>query len=182
MSNKYKHGDRVPSDVLCRRLDELAEFVTKGPDAVRREFTMRVPAELDRDADLVISAASRRIKELEAALQTSLPQDMEPEILSELLDSAMVSTGEIVPDKPSHPQDVEEWMAKNKLWSITAREFSITTRSIRAFLAGKVLVPVNELNDVLEMASLALSMTPIGSRERESFSAIYGALAAPKAE
>lgn len=123
MSNKYKHGDRVPSNVLCNRLDELAEFVTKGPDAVRREFTMRVPAELDRDADLVISEASRRIKELEAALH------------------------------PSLPQDVEEWMAKNKLWSITAREFSITTRSIRAFLAGKVLVPMEFLEVMQELVS-----------------------------
>jgi len=68
MSNQYKHGERVPSYVLCARLDELADCVTKGPDAVRREFTMRVPAELDRDADLVISEAAIRIRALEAAL------------------------------------------------------------------------------------------------------------------
>ena len=136
--------------------------------------------ELNEYADHCASSgqfqASDLISRAVAALQPSLPQDMEPEILSELLDSAMVSTGEIVPDKPSHPQDVEEWMAKNKLWSITAREFSITTRSIRAFLAGKVLVPVNELNDVLEMASLALSMTPLDSRERKSFRAVADAI------
>jgi len=66
MSNKYKHGDRVPSDVLCSRLGELANVVTQGRDAVAREFTMRVPAEMDYDADLVLSAASRRIAELEA--------------------------------------------------------------------------------------------------------------------
>ena len=68
MSTTYKHGDRVPSDVLCNRLDELAHFVTKGPDVIRREFTMRVPAELDRDADLVMSQAARRIRQLEQAL------------------------------------------------------------------------------------------------------------------
>ena len=109
--------------------------------------------ELNEYADHCASSgqfqASDLISRAVAALQPSLPQDMEPEILSELLDSAMVSTGEIVPDKPSHPQDVEEWMAKNKLWSITAREFSITTRSIRAFLAGKVLVPVEPTKEMV---------------------------------
>lgn len=55
MSNKYKHGDEVPSDVLCKRLDELSDAVTRGRDAINLEFTMRIPAELDRDADLVLS-------------------------------------------------------------------------------------------------------------------------------
>lgn len=68
MSNNYKHGDRVPSEVLCARLDELADAVTQGAAGVNREFTMRVPAELDRDADLVLSGAARRIRELEDKL------------------------------------------------------------------------------------------------------------------
>ncbi|MEJ1354293.1 MAG: hypothetical protein RPU39_06345 [Candidatus Sedimenticola sp. (ex Thyasira tokunagai)] len=63
MSNKYKHGDRVPTDVLIARLDELAEAVAKGTRAVNREFDMRIPAELDRDADLVISQAAERLRE-----------------------------------------------------------------------------------------------------------------------
>lgn len=67
MSTKYKHGDTVPSDALCQRLQELSNFVTKGPDTVAREFTMRVPAEPDRDADLVLSDAAARITELEAS-------------------------------------------------------------------------------------------------------------------
>lgn len=61
MSNKYKHGDRVPSNVLAQRLDELAEAVTKGN---LHQFVMRVPAELDRDADLVLSQAAGRLLEL----------------------------------------------------------------------------------------------------------------------
>ena len=69
MSNKYKHGDYIPSEVLSSRLNELAEAVTKGRDAIEREFTMRVPAELDRDADLVLSGASQRIQQLEAQLK-----------------------------------------------------------------------------------------------------------------
>lgn len=68
MSTAYKHGDRVPSEVLASRLEELAHTVTQGREAVSREFTMRVPAEQDRDADLVLSAAAGRIIELEAAL------------------------------------------------------------------------------------------------------------------
>lgn len=65
MSNKYKHGDKVPSGVLCTRLDELAQAVTEGRPGIEREFYMRIPAELDQDADLVLSAAARRIRELE---------------------------------------------------------------------------------------------------------------------
>lgn len=65
MSNKYDHGDKVPSDVLCKRLIELARAVTKGKNSIDREFDMRVPAELDRDADLVLSASARRIMDLE---------------------------------------------------------------------------------------------------------------------
>ncbi len=66
MSNKYKHGDRVPTDVLTARLDELADAVTKGTRNMHREFDMRIPAELDRDADLVISQSAERLREYKA--------------------------------------------------------------------------------------------------------------------
>jgi hypothetical protein len=65
MSTKYKHGDRVPSDVICKRLHELASAVSEGRSGIEREFYMRIPAELDHDADLVIGGAARRIEELE---------------------------------------------------------------------------------------------------------------------
>jgi len=76
MSNQYKFGDRVPSDVLCKRLLELSAAATKGPRSMEmeREFTMRIPAELDRDADLVLSAAARRIEELESCKVATLEQ------------------------------------------------------------------------------------------------------------
>lgn len=64
MSRKYKLGDRVPTKVLIKRLEELSEAITKGKEATEREFTMRVPAELDRDADLVLSQAAKRLREL----------------------------------------------------------------------------------------------------------------------
>lgn len=63
MSRKYKHGDHVPNEVLAKRLDELVDVITKGgPDAVRREFVMRVSAELDHCPDLVMSQAAQRLR------------------------------------------------------------------------------------------------------------------------
>lgn len=66
MSTKYREGREIPTDVLVDRLDELSKAVTQGPEVVRREFTMRSPAELDRDADLVLDEAARRLREQEA--------------------------------------------------------------------------------------------------------------------
>lgn len=64
MSNKYKHADEIPTEVIVSRLKELAKAVTKGPDEVRREFTMRVPAERDRDADLVLMEAAQQLEKV----------------------------------------------------------------------------------------------------------------------
>jgi hypothetical protein len=62
VSNKYKHGERVPTSVLVNRLNELSNEITKGNLA---QFVMRVPAELDHCPDLVMSAASIRLLEFE---------------------------------------------------------------------------------------------------------------------
>lgn len=79
MSNKYKHGDRVPNDILANRLGELATAVTKGKEAVNREFMMRVPAELDHDADLVLSQAADRLRKLEIKIgKFTISTDNEP--------------------------------------------------------------------------------------------------------
>lgn len=92
--------------------------------------------------------------------------------------------------KPSLQQDVEEWIdghgfcldnghnhpgTISMLGKCTCTKL-INADDLRAFLAGKVLVPVIELNDVLEMAGLALSMTPLDSRERKSFRAVADAI------
>lgn len=66
MSTIYRESKDVPTNVLCDRLDELARAVTQGREAKEQEFTMRVPAELDRDADLVLSEAAKRLR---AAIQ-----------------------------------------------------------------------------------------------------------------
>ncbi len=67
MSTKYKHGEKVPTKVLVTRLLELSEAVSiKGrwSGAFAREFTIRIPAEKDRDADIVLAEAARRLSEL----------------------------------------------------------------------------------------------------------------------
>ena len=62
MSTKYSDVKDVPTALLARRLEQLSDAVTKGRDAVDKEFTMRVPPEVDRDADIVLSEAARRLK------------------------------------------------------------------------------------------------------------------------
>ncbi len=68
MSHQYKDGDHIPTEVLAARPDELSHAVTDGKEAVSREFTMRIPAERDRDADLVLHEAAKRLRELEAEI------------------------------------------------------------------------------------------------------------------
>ncbi len=65
MSHQYKTGDHIPTEVLAARLNELSDAVTKG-EAGLHEFYMRIPAERDRDADLVLHEAANRLRELEA--------------------------------------------------------------------------------------------------------------------
>lgn len=74
MSNKYKHGDKVPDEVLYERMNQLIRSITTRED-FPSDFYMRIPAELDRDADLVMSQMvtnsrekDTRIKELEEEL------------------------------------------------------------------------------------------------------------------
>lgn len=50
--------------IIAARLDELALAVANGD---RSEFTMRVPAQPDRDADLVLSEAARLLRTALAA-------------------------------------------------------------------------------------------------------------------
>ena len=65
MSNKYKHGDRVPTKVLVARLNELSDNITKGDLS---QFVMRIPAELDHCPDLVLSTAAMRLNKIEEAI------------------------------------------------------------------------------------------------------------------
>ena len=70
MSRKYKKCRDVPTAVLAGRLYELSAVISKGDnETINREFVMRIPAEPDYCADLVIKEASIRLKELERLLK-----------------------------------------------------------------------------------------------------------------
>jgi hypothetical protein len=59
MSTKYEDPKLVPTSVLIERLKELADAIAKGN---RDELTMRIPAEVDRDADIVLAEAAKRLE------------------------------------------------------------------------------------------------------------------------
>ncbi len=59
---RYQQGCEVPTDVLVKRLGELSTAIA---DRDMSELTMQVPARWDRDADLIMVEAARRIKEME---------------------------------------------------------------------------------------------------------------------
>ncbi len=59
MSTKYEEPKLVPTSVLIERLKELADAIAKGN---RDELTMRIPAEVDRDADIVLAEAAKRLE------------------------------------------------------------------------------------------------------------------------
>lgn len=61
MSRYYKTSEEVPTDVLIARLKELSIAVADG---LKDEFTMRIPAECDRDADIVLMEAAKRLQKL----------------------------------------------------------------------------------------------------------------------
>jgi len=87
--------------VLTTRLRELALAITEGKETLLREFTMRVPAEPERDADIVLSTAANRIGALERALKDLLPfvleeyfPDMATPRYREAVEAAMIAVGQ----------------------------------------------------------------------------------------
>ncbi len=66
MSTQYKSGADVPTSILATRLKELADVVAYERDRIDAEFTLRIPAECDRDADLVMYGAAVRLEALQA--------------------------------------------------------------------------------------------------------------------
>ena len=59
MSTKYEDPKEVPTTVLVARLKELADAVASGNFS---ELRMRIPAEVDRDADIVLMEAAKRLE------------------------------------------------------------------------------------------------------------------------
>jgi len=68
MSTKYKSPLEVPTSTLAKRLKELVEIIIKRDNRLEYEFIMRIPAEYDYDADLVLHQASNRLEALEEDL------------------------------------------------------------------------------------------------------------------
>jgi hypothetical protein len=66
MSTNYQSTKEVPLDAIIARLRELSDAIIRGRDAQADEFTMRIPAECDRDADLVLSEAANRLNAMQA--------------------------------------------------------------------------------------------------------------------
>lgn len=64
MTTKYERPCDVPDKVLISRVKQLSTAITQGRDSFEREFTMRVPAECDRDADLVLYEIAGRYEDL----------------------------------------------------------------------------------------------------------------------
>lgn len=77
MSTKYTDTKKVPTEIICRRLNELSKSVTGGSEEIQKAFSMRVPAELDRDADLVISEASDRLNRFVKLIAAIKANDIE---------------------------------------------------------------------------------------------------------
>ena len=65
MSTKYQRATDVPTEAIIKRLEELSDAIIGGKETTSQEFTMRIPAELDRDPDLVLSIAATRLKKLD---------------------------------------------------------------------------------------------------------------------
>jgi len=69
MSTKYQKPEEVPTTEIVKRLHELSDAFPEKPKR-DREFTMRIPAECDRDPDLVLYAAAQRLEQMQKALQS----------------------------------------------------------------------------------------------------------------
>ena len=72
MSREYDDASEVPTAVLCDRLEELWKAVTEGRQGIDREFYMRIPVEVDHDADVVIAEACKRLLSVRDNLATAV--------------------------------------------------------------------------------------------------------------
>ncbi len=82
MSTKYRNAQDVPTEAIIDRLNELSTAVTKGRVGIDREFCMSIPAELDRDADLVLSIAADRLEKMQQKIES----------LEKYMNEVMIST------------------------------------------------------------------------------------------
>ncbi len=67
MSKKYKSSKDMSTGALCIWLDELSDASANDNFS---EFAMRIPAQCDRDPDIVLAAAAARLRSLESDKET----------------------------------------------------------------------------------------------------------------
>lgn len=77
MSNIYRRAEDVPTHILVNRLHELAKAAPKNCPDHSQEFTLRVPVELDRDADVVLHECAKRLGELSRKFEQDKNDDAE---------------------------------------------------------------------------------------------------------
>ena len=67
MSTYYRKPEDIPNEVLAARLNELVKAAVNGDWT---QFYMRIPCELDHDADCIMAEAARRIAAIPAPTPT----------------------------------------------------------------------------------------------------------------
>tara|TARA_R110002012_G_scaffold314664_1_gene527616 strand:- start:128 stop:553 length:426 start_codon:yes stop_codon:yes gene_type:complete len=103
MSTKYQNSADVPLDVIIARLKELSDAVAGGRESQGREFTMRIPAECDRDADLVIGEAARRLEQAQtrvAELEKCVDDGSDAWLLRKQAEAVEDMWDKVNPDNP----------------------------------------------------------------------------------
>lgn len=128
MSTKYKIIAEVPTAALAKRLDELSDVVGQPGEERDRELTQRIPAELDRDADLVLCEAAQRLVKLETERDALAAHvERQSELLRRLVSAMRNYEMDADPDYPP-PRDHRAMMsdAEAALWA--APETSLARR------------------------------------------------------
>ncbi len=95
MSTYYRSFDQVPNSVIADRLNQLSE-ASKSVARHSNEFTMRIPAEVDRDADIVLAGTAIRLLALEAENAALKAENEALKVSSDLLQRRVAQLVELV--------------------------------------------------------------------------------------
>lgn len=78
--------------------------------------------------------------------------------------------------------ELEKWIEENSYKFVRLfggdgeDELCVTVNNLRALFEGKVLVPVNSLHSIMELAGVTLVYQPFGSQDRQHFDALCAAV------
>lgn len=119
MSTLYQSSKDVPTEILSARLNQLSHVVSSNRERIDAEFTMRIPPEVDRDADLVMSEAAVRIEALQAECERLR------DVAGRMLQRATARCAEIslhsAHDATLVPAIPDESILKGAYWDFDAR-------------------------------------------------------------